>query len=538
MLMDLAWDSVPGPRPSTARVRVRELGWQGWHNPRPQSKDEGSPLGGLGELLMEDSLSPARLKAIAQVDDLRQVSRLELCADTRQSSLGNFGVHLPNLRQLKLSGSRLGSVRDLGTSLGHLQVLWLARCGLSDLDGIGSFPALKELYVSYNDISDLSPLCLLETLEVLDLEGNSVEELGQVRYLHLCPRLAMLTLEGNPVCLRPGPGPAAQPPQQYNYRAEVRRLLPQLQVLDEVPATQTEPATPRLGEDWLMVKEAIKASSAQDPWLPRLDHASGPPIWRLGPEQSWPESLRLRPLSLLVPRSPLGDGSLPEDPNPEEDASNLTHGAGPVLCGNPTKGLWRRRRQCQAWAPLEQCPQEPGGPTTGAGTPSSERAESHELLATAGLQAWRELCLRPLPQKLLDSLPEVDPTLESPGGGPKEQEPPCPLPPSVAPGSGSDQPATQGEDPHHRRGLLLTPAPPRAPPRPGLGSGGPKELQFRGRRLRALGSLGPVLDQELAAVSALKALRVGSGPSLRGRPGPKPAPDSGARPQVSGTCHT
>lgn len=33
--------------------------------------------------------------------------------------------------------------RDLGTSLSHLQVLWLARCGLTDLDGIGSFPVLK-----------------------------------------------------------------------------------------------------------------------------------------------------------------------------------------------------------------------------------------------------------------------------------------------------------------------------------------------------------------------------------------------------------
>lgn len=68
----------------------------------------------------------------------------------------------------------------------------------------------QELYVSYNDISDLSPLCLLEALEVLDLEGNCVEDLGQVRYLNLCPRLAMLTLEGNPVCLRPRPGPATQ----------------------------------------------------------------------------------------------------------------------------------------------------------------------------------------------------------------------------------------------------------------------------------------------------------------------------------------
>lgn len=64
----------------------------------------------------------------------------------------------------------------------------------------------QELYVSYNDISDLSPLCLLEQLEVLDLEGNCVEDLGQVRCLQLCPRLTTLTLEGNLVCLQPAPG--------------------------------------------------------------------------------------------------------------------------------------------------------------------------------------------------------------------------------------------------------------------------------------------------------------------------------------------
>lgn len=68
--------------------------------------------------------------------------------------------------------------------------------------------ASQELYVSYNNISDLSPLCLLEQLEVLDLEGNNVEDLGQMRYLQLCPHLATLTLEGNLVCLKPDPGPS------------------------------------------------------------------------------------------------------------------------------------------------------------------------------------------------------------------------------------------------------------------------------------------------------------------------------------------
>lgn len=68
----------------------------------------------------------------------------------------------------------------------------------------------QELYASYNDVSDLSPLCLLEQLEVLDLEANSVDDREQLRYLQLCPRLATLTLEGNPVCLRPGPGASSK----------------------------------------------------------------------------------------------------------------------------------------------------------------------------------------------------------------------------------------------------------------------------------------------------------------------------------------
>ena len=42
------------------------------------------------------------------------------------------------------SGSWLSmSPRDLGTTLSHLQVLWMSRCNLADLDGIPSFSSLK-----------------------------------------------------------------------------------------------------------------------------------------------------------------------------------------------------------------------------------------------------------------------------------------------------------------------------------------------------------------------------------------------------------
>ncbi|XP_053058678.1 leucine-rich repeat-containing protein 56 isoform X2 [Acinonyx jubatus] len=577
--MDQAWDKAHRPWPSTADILVRELSWQGPHNPCPKSKDPGSH----GEQLVEEYLSPARLRALAQVDDLRLVGMLEMCVSTRESSLGNFGVHLPNLSQLKLNGSCLGSVRDLGTSLGRLRVLWLARCGLTDLDGIGCFPALKELYVSYNNISDLSPLCLLEQLEVLDLEGNSVEVLEQVRYLQLCPRLATLTLEGNLVCLRPGPSPSNEPPRGggaqlghssglrgapqarghhwtlavslegrsggishgrgparprpatpstlqvppgYNYRAEVRKLIPQLRVLDEVPATHTAVPAPReLRQDWLMVKEAIKEGSVSEGLFPGLDHPHGAPIRTLGSQLSLPETQprapRPRPLSLLVTGGPLPGGLLPKDPAPQDDTSNLTHGSSRVLCGNPTKGLRERRHQCQAWTPPEQlAPQE--DLAASASTPGPDPADSSDLLALSRLQAGRELRLR-----YLESQQEGATAPWGPRGAPEEQEDESkPRTPSG--------PQCLVPESSRTSGCNLIPSPPKFP-LPSDSSNtfwGSTDLQFRRRRLRALGSLRPGLGQGLAAVTALRGLEVASGPNPRaqGCPSPKPAPDPAARP--------
>ena len=45
------------------------------------------------------------------VDNLKDVHFMEMKVDTRDTSLGNFGAHLPNLSQLKLSNSIITSVR-------------------------------------------------------------------------------------------------------------------------------------------------------------------------------------------------------------------------------------------------------------------------------------------------------------------------------------------------------------------------------------------------------------------------------------------
>ncbi|XP_023578531.1 leucine-rich repeat-containing protein 56 isoform X2 [Octodon degus] len=497
--MDPARKGRPGLWPHFTSVQVRELSWQGPHNPCPQSKGLNRLQDSHKEQRVEEPLSPAHL-ALAQVDDLRTVQVLEMCVDTREHSLGNFGVYLPNLSQLKLTGSRLGSLRDLGTSLGHLQVLWLARCGLTDLDGIGSFPGLKELYISYNDISDLSPLCLLDQLEVLDLEGNNLEDLGQVRYLQLCPQLATLTLEGNLVCLQPASDPANKAPECYNYRAEVKKLVPQLRILDEVPTTYTDLPMPRkLSQDWLMVKEAIKEGSMLDSILPPLGHTHGTIQQKRDPAVTLPET---QPwvLSLVGPGGLLPEGLLPQDLACEDHSSNLTHGAAQVLCGNPTKGLRERRYQCQAQALLSR----PGV----AATPSTLGPDSTYScdLVVARLPAWRELGLWPLGSQQKGATAPQDPW--RPPEQQEDQAGPNPSP--------RDSSLGMAADPSRTLCCHLLPSPPKDPMSADSAKSfpwGSADLRVRRRRLRALGSLGPGLGKGLAPVTTQRALEGASGPT-------------------------
>ena len=50
-------------------------------------------------------------RALTGQQNLERVEFLELKVDTRETSLGNFGSHLPNLSQLKLSNSIILNIR-------------------------------------------------------------------------------------------------------------------------------------------------------------------------------------------------------------------------------------------------------------------------------------------------------------------------------------------------------------------------------------------------------------------------------------------
>ncbi|KAJ1479304.1 hypothetical protein T484DRAFT_2882105 [Baffinella frigidus] len=168
-------------------------------------------MGERGELEeLGEFLSDRALQNLTGSEDLTAVSFLEVRINTDDIVLRDLGARLPNLSELKLNSSNVLSFRDLGTSFASLTVLWLARSNVHELDGIGSLTSIKELYLAFNEVKDLSPMVACDSLEVLDLEGNQVEEISEAHFLVSCEFLSSLTLEGNPVSKLP------------RYRKEVR----------------------------------------------------------------------------------------------------------------------------------------------------------------------------------------------------------------------------------------------------------------------------------------------------------------------------
>ncbi|KAI4885031.1 hypothetical protein NFI96_017708 [Prochilodus magdalenae] len=406
--MNCSQKTAPGRRPGTARSFVTELDGSGQVNPNPVTAVDS-------DLHVELYLSPEKLRSLSGSDDLDHVSTLEMCVDTRQNTLGNFGVYLPNLVQLKMNNSLILSVRDLGTTLSHIQVLSLVRCGLADLDGIPSLFSLKELYVAYNNVSDLSQISMLEQLELLDLEGNNVDDLVQVQYLGLCRQLKTLSLEGNPVCTCPHPGTSEV--CEYNYRSAVRKLIPQLHYLDDAPAENEELChSNTMMEDWILLKESIKDSaSITDSASDCLELGKTISVFckieeraasacglsrpcsaqRPGTSLSF-SSLSSRPATARPPSSSSSSrpGSAGSDPDiPDHETSDLTHGVGKVLfCGNPLQAVRARRQKIKV-----QIGSSHSRPCTQLGSYVPEHTYDVEETSNedrsdvfAELRAWRE----------------------------------------------------------------------------------------------------------------------------------------------------
>jgi hypothetical protein len=84
-----------------------------------------------------------------------------------------------------------------------VQVLSITRCSLTDLNGFIALPALCEVYAAYNEVSILEPIMDAPNLEVLDLEGNELEDTDQLGFIGACEALQHINFAYNPVSTSP-----------------------------------------------------------------------------------------------------------------------------------------------------------------------------------------------------------------------------------------------------------------------------------------------------------------------------------------------
>jgi hypothetical protein len=305
-------------------------------------------FGAVGEGITEEYL-----RHHCGVDDLDDVVKLTISVNRDEQPVEMLGKSCPYLQELKLSDSFVQSIRDLGTGLQNLRVLWLSRSGLTELWGISALPQLDELYVSFNEISDLSSLNYHDRLQVLDLEGNNVADWDEVEALETLPELRELNLDGNPIKKATG------------YAKRVCSLLPNLEMLDDEMV-----ATMDLGEDSAEdikeVKDGSEARSAEA----STEVGTGTDHFIDEPDEDtlllegikkhngilFGQSSTARPATSAGARPWIGPSSAPPSVRPstsfvapvawgvEDDSSELTLGCEKGVAGNPLH-LARLRRK-------------------------------------------------------------------------------------------------------------------------------------------------------------------------------------------------
>ena len=134
---------------------------------------------------------------IKEIHNLRKIN-LKLLSE--YGLLNQFGERLPLLSELKLTGSNIPFISDLGSSFKNLVVLNMDNCNLSDLSGLVCFENLIEFSAKNNKITDLFEIEALCSLKYVQLENNKIEDLENIVFLSSLDKLEFISLRGNPIC--------------------------------------------------------------------------------------------------------------------------------------------------------------------------------------------------------------------------------------------------------------------------------------------------------------------------------------------------
>ena len=138
---------------------------------------------------------------------------------------------LVNVKHLSLSTNCIDKMISL-PSLKNIEVLSLGRNLIKRIQGLEEIGAtLKELWLSYNQISSLDGLHPCVKLTTLYITNNKIKDWAEIRKLAALPELASVGLVGNPIY---------EGSTRKSVRPQVIKNFPQVKVIDGELVTEAD----------------------------------------------------------------------------------------------------------------------------------------------------------------------------------------------------------------------------------------------------------------------------------------------------------
>ncbi len=182
------------------------------------------------EELLELHLYDSGITSLRDLKDLRFFVNLQ-CLNLHSNhitQIENLST-LVHLRELNLSSNDITKMDGLH-HLGQLEILNLASNRIREVSGLEGIINLRRINLSFNMITTIHGFTALSglqcSLQYVDLRGNRIASLDELRCLSKCPNLRYLNMKmdpptrGNPLCMI------------SEYRSRAFQTIPSLHSLD------------------------------------------------------------------------------------------------------------------------------------------------------------------------------------------------------------------------------------------------------------------------------------------------------------------